>query len=231
MVKMEDAVIAKYEKFGHRFEILVDPFLAMELKHGNKINFDDLLASDEVFKDARKGDRQSEANIREVFKTTDIQEIAKTIIKEGEVQLTTELRRQMLDKRRKEIIDYIAKNAYDPKTKAPHPPQRIENAINELRISIDLHRSTIEQANAIVKELKKVLPITIDKIKFAVRIPAEYAGKASAAIHKYEVKQEQWQSDGSLIALFEISAGAKISLLNELNHITHGSVEVKILGD
>jgi len=229
MVKMENAVIARYEKLGHKFEMLVDPFLAMELKQGLDIRLDDLLASDEVFKDINKGDRQSEVTVKSTFKTNDPLEIAKIIIREGEVQLTTELRRAMVEKKRKEIINYIASNAYDPKTNSPHPPQRIENAMNEMRITIDLHRSFTEQANAIVKEMRKLIPISMEKMKFAIKVPAEFSGKASAAIHKYEVRQEQWQGDGSLVATFEISAGSKTQLINELNHLTHGNIDVKIL--
>src|SRR3989339_805350 len=176
MVKMENAVIARYEKLGHKFEMLVDPFLAMELKQGLDIRLDDLLASDEVFKDINKGDRQSEVTVKSTFKTNDPLEIAKIIIREGEVQLTTELRRAMVEKKRKEIINYIASNAYDPKTNSPHPPQRIENAMNEMRITIDLHRSFTEQANAIVKEMRKLIPISMEKMKFAIKVPAEFSG-------------------------------------------------------
>ena len=37
MVRVEDAVVARLEKFGHKFEILVDPDLAMDVKHNNPI--------------------------------------------------------------------------------------------------------------------------------------------------------------------------------------------------
>ena len=229
MVKLENAVTARYEREGHKFEILVDPYLALELKQGKEINFDDLLAIDEVFKDASKGDKQSENLLEEIFGTQEIIEVSKKIIKDGEVQLTTDLRREILEKKRKEVIDYISTNAYDPKTKAPHPPARIENAIAELKFSIDLHKNAIEQANALVKEMKVLLPITMEKVKLAIKVPAEHAGKASSIVHKYDVLKEQWQGDGSLIVTFEISAGTKTVLLNELNHLTHGDLESKIL--
>jgi ribosome maturation protein SDO1 len=229
MVKMEDAVIARFEREGHKFEILVDPHLAFELKQGGKVNTEGLLAADEIFKDVGQGERQSEKVIEEVFGTKEVADIAPRIIREGEVQLTTELRREMTEKRRREIIDYISTNAFDPKTNAPHPPARIENALSELRISVDLHRSVAEQATAIVKELLTLMPIKMEKIKFAIKVPAEYAGKAGAVVHRYDVKNEQWQPDGSLVAIFEIAVGLKSSLLSELNHLTHGNMESKIM--
>jgi ribosome maturation protein SDO1 len=54
MVKLEEAVIARLESHGERFEILVDPDLAMKLKKGEEVDFEELLAADTVFKDSAK---------------------------------------------------------------------------------------------------------------------------------------------------------------------------------
>ena len=231
MVRTEDAVIARYEHSGEKFEILVDPDLAMGLKHGKEINFDDLLAIDTVFKDAKKGEDKSEEKLQEVFNTTDIKEIAKKIILEGEVQLTTDQRRAIIEKKRKEIIAFISANAINPQTSSPHPVQRIENALNEIKFNVDLNKTIKEQVTEIVKEIKKILPISMEKMKIAVRVPAQFSGKASVILHKYGLEKEEWQNDGSLVAMLEIPAGVKQDLFNELNHLTHGDVETKIIDD
>ena len=229
MVKLEDAVIARYEKAGEKFELLVDPNLAMDLRHGREVNLDDLLAIDSVFKDANRGDVKSEETLKKVFGTADIREIAKRIILEGEVQLTTQQRKEILERKRKEIIAYIASNAINPQTKTPHPPQRIENAMEEAKISIDINKSAQEQVISIIKEIKRLIPISLEKLKLAVKVPPQYSGKASVILHKYELKQEEWQKDGSLVAVLEVSAGTKAKLFDELNHLTHGDIETKIL--
>jgi ribosome maturation protein SDO1 len=229
MVKLEDAVIARFEKAGEKFEILVDPRLAMDLKHGKEISFDELLAIDTVFKDANKGDEKSEESLKNVFGTEDINEIARTIIKEGEVQLTTEQRKEIIERKRMELIAFIARNAVNPQTNSPHPPQRIENALEEAKIHIDLNKSVQEHVPIALKEIKKLIPISFEKLNIAVKVPAIHAGKANTVLHKYELKKEEWQNDGSLVALLEIPAGAKAELFNELNSITHGDVETKIL--
>ncbi|MAG18122.1 MAG: ribosome assembly factor SBDS [Candidatus Diapherotrites archaeon] len=231
MVRTEDAVIARYEHSGEKFEILVDPDLAMDLKHGKEVNFDDLLAIDTVFKDAKKGEDKSEETLQKVFNTTDAKEIAKRIIEEGEVQLTTDQRRAITEKKRKEIIAFISANAINPQTSAPHPVQRIENALNEVKFNVDLNKTVKEQVTEIVKEIKKILPISMEKMKIAVRIPAQFSGAASVILHKYGLEKEEWQNDGSLVAMLEIPAGIKQDLFNELNHLTHGDVETKIIDD
>ena len=46
MVSLEDAVIARYETGGNRFEILIDPKSAQEYKEGDDIDWEDASAAD-----------------------------------------------------------------------------------------------------------------------------------------------------------------------------------------
>lgn len=222
--------MARLEKFGHKFELLVEPNLAMDLKHGKVVDLSALLAVEKVFKDAKVGDEQSPELLRKSFGTQDLSEVARRIIVEGEVQLTTEQRRRMLEKKRLEVINFICRNTINPQNKTPHPPQRIENAIEQAKVHIDLFKSVEEQAMHIIDAIRRILPISMDKIDFAVKVPSQYAGRASSVIHKFELKREEWLNDGSLAAEFLLPVGAKQDLLNELNAITHGEVIVKIIG-
>ncbi|MGI6589943.1 MAG: ribosome assembly factor SBDS [Candidatus Iainarchaeum sp.] len=229
MVRVEDAVVARLEKFGHKFEILVDPDLAMDVKHNKEVSIDSLMAIDRVFKDQKTGDEQSPDVLKKVFQTNDVGVIAKKIIQDGDVQLTTEQRRAFLEKKRLEIINFISKNAIDPKTKTPHPPQRIMNCLEQAKIHIDPFKSTEEQVNEIIKSIRVLIPISMDKIDFAVKIPAQFSGRAASIIHKYDIRREEWLNDGSLVAEFSLPVGAKQDLLNELNSATKGEVVLKII--
>lgn len=230
MVRLEDAVIARYTYKGHRFEILVDPNLAMQLRRGKQVDFNELLAVDEVFKDAAKGERQSESVIKEVFDTDNIKEIATKIITKGELQLTTEQRRALKEKKRKEIVQIICRNAYNPQTNTPHPVARIEKAMDELKININEFEPAEEQASRIIKQLRAVLPISVEKLELVVKIPAMYAGRASSMLYSYDVKKQEWQQDGSLIVVMEIPAGLRAELMDKLSKLTHGEAQIKIIG-
>ncbi|MCX6803304.1 MAG: ribosome assembly factor SBDS [Candidatus Diapherotrites archaeon] len=230
MVRVEDAVVARLERFGHKFEILVEPNLALEVKHGKDAPLDSLLAIERVFKDSKIGDEQSPDTIKKSFGTNDLTVVVKKIICDGDVQLTTEQRRHMLEKRRLEVINFISRNTINPQTKLPHPPQRIENAMEQEKIHVDAFKSVDEQVGDIVKAIRRLIPISMEKVDFAVKVPAQYAGRASTIIHKYEIKKEEWLNDGSLAAEFVLPAGAKGDLLNELNSATHGEIIVRIIG-
>ncbi|MAG22269.1 MAG: ribosome assembly factor SBDS [Candidatus Diapherotrites archaeon] len=229
MVKLEDAVIARIEKNGEHFEILVDPALALKLKKGETVSFNDLLVIDTVFKDAKKGSEQSPESLNKAFATVEINEVAEKIIMQGEVQLTTDQRRTMREAKKKEIIAIISRNALNPQTNAPHPPKRIEIALEEAKIMIDENKRADEQVSDILKELKKIIPISFEKQQIAIKVPAEQAGRVSAFLHKHDLKKEQWMNDGSLVAIVETPAGLRNEFLTELNHLTHGDVETKIM--
>ena len=230
MVRLEDAIIARYEHGGHRFEILVDPNIIDEVKSGKVENVVDYMVIDEIFKDAHKGDRASEELIKEVFGTTDVNEVAKEIIKKGQVQLTTEQRRKMLEEKKKRIIAEIARNAINPQTGAPHPPQRIELAMEEAKVHIDPLKSVEEQVPLVLKALRPIIPIRFEKVKIAVKVSGDMYGKIYGDLSKSgTIIQEEWQKDGSWIGVVEIPAGIQGEFLDMLNKKTHGNVQTKIL--
>jgi len=229
MSSLENSIIAHLDSHGEHFEILVDPDLAYMYKTGKKTDLVNVLIVEEVFKDAKKGDRHKDAALQKTFKTTDINEIAKQIFERGEIQLTTDQRRKMLEEKKKQIVDLIAREAIDPRTKAPHPPIRIEKAMEAARVHVDAFKDASVQVDAIVSALRPLLPLKFEKLRIAVRIPAEYAPKAYGTLKEFNLQKDEWQKDGSLIAVVEIFAGMQSSLYDRLNKMTGGSVETKVL--
>ncbi len=224
-----ETVIAHLNKEGKHFEIVVYPNPAYEFKNGTKKDLGGVLVTEEIFKDAKKGERQTENNLKEIFGTTDAREIAKRILKEGEIQFTTEHRRKLLEEKRKRLINTIASNCIDPRTKAPHPPQRIERAMDELKIRVDLYKPLEEQVKEAIEKLREVLPISVEKIKIAVRIPATYAAKAYGVLKEYGLEKEEWEKDGSLVAVCSMIGGMQSEFYDKINKITHGEVQTKLL--
>ncbi|MEL9998597.1 MAG: ribosome assembly factor SBDS [Thermoplasmata archaeon] len=230
MVRLEDSVVARYEAKGHRLEILIDPKLIDLLKSGKQVNIVDYMVIDEVFKDAKKGDKAGEEVLKEIFGTTDINEVAKQIVLKGQVQLTTEQRRKMLEEKKRQIVNEIAKNAINPQTNTPHPPQRIEKAIEEAKVHIDPMKSVEEQVPIVLKAIKAIIPIRIEKIKYEIKVSGEGYGKIYQDLVKMgTIVKEEWGNDGSWRAVVEIPAGMQSEFLDMLNKKTHGNVETKMV--
>lgn len=230
MVTLEDAVIARLEYYGEHFEILVDPDLAADFKRGKEIELEEILAVEEVFKDAKKGDKASEEAMMKAFNTTDIMEAAAFIIKKGQVQLTAQQRKEMQEEKRKKIIATIAREAINPQTKLPHPTRRIEIAMEEAKIHVDPFKSVDEQVNNVLKAIRTKIPIRFEKVQVAIKVPGDYSGKIYNILPEFgKTKKEEWQQDGSWIAVVEIPGGMQDNFYRKLNELTHGQVETKLL--
>ncbi len=227
MVSLDKAVIARYKSKDHHFEILVDGVLAMELKHGKEINVRDVLAVEEIFKDAKKGEKASEEAMKDVFGTDDVFKVAEEIIKHGEVQLTTEYRRKLTEEMRKRIISYIAKNAMDARTKTPIPPQRIELAMEQAKVHIDPFKPEEKQIEEIINKLRPFIPISFERKKILVKIPPQYTGKAYGILKEFGMSNEEWLNDGSLQARLTLPAGLVSDFYDKINHLTHGNADIK----
>ena len=104
-----------------KFEILVKPDPALDYKLGKNIDLGSVLVAEEIYSDANKGSRASSEKLLKHFKTTDSTEIAKQILLKGDLSLTTDQRRRMIEEKRKQIVQYINKSFVDPKTHTPHP--------------------------------------------------------------------------------------------------------------
>jgi ribosome maturation protein SDO1 len=229
-VSKKEYVVARLEIKGKRFEVLVDPYKAYRFKEGEKISIEEVVVGDYIYKDAKKGLKASPNELKEVFGTDDIYKIAVEIIKNGELQLTAEQRRQLLELKRKQIVYTIAKSAVDPVTKTPIPPTRIEKAIEEAKVRIDLYKPVEAQVPDIVKAISKVLPIKIAKALLQIIVPADYATKASNQLMKLgEIKKSTWLADGSLLLEIEIPAGMQTEVIDKVNNLTRGTATVKVI--
>ncbi len=226
----EKFTIARYTKENEHFEVLVKPQKALDYRNGKISGITEVLAAETIFSDANKGTRVKEDDLKKAFGTTDPLKIADFIIKKGQLQLTTEQRRKMVEDKRRQVIDYISHQAVDPKTNLPHPPMRIENAMEQIRYPIDPYKSVEEQAREIIKLLRPILPLKVEQISVGVHVPATYAQRAYGSLKTYgAIKREEWRSDGSWYGVLEMPAGSYASFLNKLGEVTKGSGEAKTI--
>lgn len=226
----EKYTIARLTIAGEHFEILVKPQAALDYKLGKPVEISQLLFIDPIFTDASKGMKASEEKLLDAFKTVDPLKIAEIIMQRGELQLTTEQRRQLVEDKKKQIIAFICRHCLDPRTGFPHPPLRVEQAVSQIRIAVDPFRSADEQAREVIQALRSVLPLKIEQIRMAVKIPPEFAARAYGPIKGFgSISQEEWQANGSWVAIVEMPAGLHGDFLEKLGRITQGTIQTKIL--
>ncbi len=216
MVSLDDAVLARLEKGGKRYELLIDPSLVDAFRQDPaSVDLEDFLAMDEVFHDARAGERPTEEAIQSVFGTLDIASIVQQVLDKGSIQLTTAQRKQMVEQMRQQIIHHIHTRAVDPKTKSPHPKTRLELALEESRYSVDPFKRLEEQVNDAIKRLKPLLPLSFETVRLAFKIPGTAYGSVQQVLRPHQ-QREGWLEDGSWACVVECPAGMKGDLISQV---------------
>ncbi len=226
---MVDVTVVKFSFEGEKFEILVKPDLALDYKLGKKKDLSSILVSDEIYTDSSKGTRASTEKLLKAFKTDDAAIIAEKILQKGDLNLTTDQRRKMIEQKRKQIVEFVAKTYVDPRSHLPHPPLRIEQAMKDARVSVDPQKNVDEQVKDIVEKLRSIIPLKSENLDLEIIIPAQYAAKSYSVLKSAgTLKKEDWLTNGSLKAILEIPAAARPNVIDRLGSITKGTATVEV---
>lgn len=255
-IDLGEYIVGRIEKSGRLFEMLMDPGKAWEAKKSireeidnrfkegakksrltvddilknNKFNLELIFESFTVFEDLRRGKKATDGDMEAVFDTTEGMRIAGHILLEGEIHWTKTQREEERSKKLKQIISIISKNAINPQNKKPHPYQRIEKAIEEAHVKIDLMRNAEEQVDDVVKSIRPIIPIRMEQVEMAVKIPSAFTAKGYNIVAQLaQIKNEEWQSDGSWVSVVSLPAGLQMEMIDKLNKLTHGRVQTKLL--
>ena len=216
MVSLDDAVLARLEKGGKRYEVLVDPDLVDQWKSDSStIELDDFMAMDEIFHDARAGERPTEEALMNAFQTLDVEAILNIILEKGSIQLTTAQRKARVEHMRQQIIHHIHSQAIDPKSKSPHPRTRIELALEESKYSVDPFKRLEDQVKDAIAKLKPLIPLSFESVRLAFRIPGSAYGSVSQLLRTHQ-QREGWLENGDWACVIEIPAGMKGDVIGQV---------------
>ena len=242
---IDKQVVARLSSHGHNFEILVHSDKAQLFRGGKISDVRDVLITDGIFKkirtvktrdkvlmmdDAKSTERIDDSTLLDVFGTADVLKVSEQILQKGEIQHTTEQRHEMLEQKRRKIIDLIVKGGIDPRTNAPHTPQRVESAMEEAKVNVELHKPAEAQVKGIVSKIMPFLPIKIEKKKILLKIPVNVAGRArTIVVGSCTILKENWIGDKWNVTA-EVPAGLQEKLFSQLNNLTHGELESENVG-
>lgn len=219
--------LARLKKGGENFEVVIsDVDKALAFRSGKEIRVNEFVQSQTVFENANKGIKSSETKVKSVLGDTPVARI----IRDGELHLTADQRKKLMEDRRNRIIEHIQQNSVDPKSGSPHPRQRIELAMDQAKVSVDISENTEAQIQKVIKSIRTIIPLSFDKVKLNINIPAKYAGSAYSALknrYSASMKKEEWQNDGGIKVELEVVGGAKSDIYSLINKLTNGEAEIR----
>ncbi len=210
---------ARIKQKGKHFEIIVDLEEALKFKKGQSSWMES--ADGRIYSDIKKGNVASTNDLKDAFGTTDVSEIVKKIVKDGEVLTTQEHRDEEREKKLKQVVDFLSRNTVNPQTGNPHTPDKIHRALEEAHVNIK-NTSVESQIKDILAEISKIIPVKFETKRIKITIPAIHTGKAYSIVGQYK-EEENWMNDGSLEVVISIPAGLVMDFYDKLNSATHGS--------
>jgi ribosome maturation protein SDO1 len=221
-----DAIRIRYNE-GKTFEILVEPEPAKKAKlEGKEFDMPRLMFVQEVFTNAQKGERASPDELEREFGTKQVMEAAKKVFEKGNMQLTTEQKAEMREDKHKQVVNMIARRVQNPKTHNPHPPERVENALDEAGFNAYAFQDVEEQFEEAIEAIRPIIPVSLDKKTVAIKIPSDQAGRAYDTLQqKTDILEEQWGDN--FYAKIRVPAGILTEVMEEIQEMTGGDSEVK----
>jgi ribosome maturation protein SDO1 len=219
--------LARLKRDGTVFEVIIDPQKAFEFLETGSVDIEDILTAPDVYTDAQSGEHAKESDLIRSFGTTAPHEIARTILEDGEVQLSAEQRAAIKERLERRVLDAIARRGVDPRTDNPHPRARIESALEEvkfrIRESVPIEKNVADAIDAI----RAVLPIKVALKTFDVTVAPHHSGKVLGIAGRLgDIKHQEWGAQGSLTITLEIPAGMRDELYTKLNDATSGDIDI-----
>nr|QSE03641.1 Ribosome maturation protein SBDS [Metchnikovella dogieli] len=160
-IKLENVSCVQFKKNGMRFELACHTNKLYDYQNNLIRSEDDVVQTKSIFKNISKGLLASKEELSAGFGNIDINTIIKEILSKGILQLSHKERGERLEKMQKEISHLIAELCFNPESGLPYSPKRIEWAMAEAQVSINVMKSTKQQALKIIQvlEAKKTIPI------------------------------------------------------------------------
>ncbi|MEM1557060.1 MAG: ribosome assembly factor SBDS [Thermoproteota archaeon] len=225
----KQSTVSRLSIRGEKFEIIVAPDPALNFKLTGKGDIRKILLVDEVYSDSKKGLRVSSEKLKKFFGTTDVFKIAEKILLEGELQLTSEQRRRMIESKRQQTIAMLSKTLLDPSLGNPIPSLRIEQALNQIGISIDPFKPPEEQIKNVIKALRQILQFKVNEVSLTLTCQQEESTDVYGFLNSFgEVDHTKAQKDRSVKISARIPSVLMSYFLEKLNEKYGDKVKVDI---
>ncbi len=219
--------VVKMKTHGKYFEVAIDPEKTIQYKEGENIPMSEIVEAEHIFTDMKKGLFASSEDLKEVFGTSDALKVTQIMLDKGEIQFTHAYRQKLHEQKFRKIVTTIHRMAIDPRTKLPHPINRIEAALEEAKIKIDDARSADKQIKEIVIKLQPIIPLSIEEFSYSIHVPVHYAKNVQNLLKsEATILNEKWMGESGAIFNFKVPAGKSRDLIEKINGQTHASVQI-----
>jgi ribosome maturation protein SDO1 len=126
---------------------------------------DEVLQVASVFTSVSKGVLAKSEELKKAFGTDDTRKCCMNILEHGELQVSEQERKSLLEQTFKDIATIIAEKCVNPDTGRPYPAGIIERAMHDAHYSVHPAKTAKQQALAVIKLLQEKGDIKIERAK------------------------------------------------------------------
>jgi ribosome maturation protein SDO1 len=210
---------ARLRRGSNQYEVLVNLEEALKVRKGTG-NINVAVLTNAVFSNLKAGNIAPRDMLEVDFGSSDIAVVGEKIIKSGELELPESFKHEEQDKRYKQVVEFLVKNAISPEGR-PYTPDRIMTALKEAHVNVK-NKPVDTQIGEILEQIQTILPIKVEIKKVRVTIPAIHSGKAYGVVSDFK-QDEEWLSNGDVVVTVAVPAGLIMDFYDKLNGVTHGS--------
>eukprot|EP00466_Bigelowiella_natans_P005217 jgi/Bigna1/71691/fgenesh1_pg.16_\ len=165
------------------FEVLAKSGAPAQFKEG-KISAEEALEIEQVFNDARKLTKCSDAELQAAFGTNDQLKCCEKVLEKGDFSLTAHERKKKIEEKTEEIVSEIIRNYRSTLTKSVVAREQVEIAFKDAKIKIDSEKPARSQIDDILEKLQTSLSLYRMETDYVIRFNSKY-GSALSVIKKY----------------------------------------------
>ena len=233
MANIDESFEVRYKKAKEMFQVLVD-FERLEdfKKRPEEINVYDVLSDTKIFKDQKRGELASQNTLNEIFNNLSEEEILKEILIKGECQIPTSYLNKKREEKKRQVISYICENAINPASKMKYTPTMLESEVNKIKYNFNPNTGFEKQAEEMIKLLKKIIPISVDKVLMKIEVPAQYAGAFYGPFRQFgKIEKEYYDNSGNLRIHLEITQSQTDKVINYIKQKSNNEASYHTVND
>jgi ribosome maturation protein SDO1 len=199
-VRLTNVAIVRMQTHGKRFEVAAYRNKVVNFRQGVETDLDETLQTDRVFTNVSKGQFAKTSDLKKCFGTADEEEICRTILMKGQVQVSDMERSAQLEATTKEVASMMAAKCVDPHSNRPYTVSQIRDAMQRAEFCVHPTRSVKQQFLDCVKLIrsKDVLPLERAKMELCIVYDSSdceeeavvQALKDAGIVSKIDVKKE-----------------------------------------
>ncbi|KAF6001249.1 hypothetical protein F1559_001824 [Cyanidiococcus yangmingshanensis] len=228
---MPQEMLVRFRHNKYNFEVATVPGTVTKYREGLLRSLEDVLVTDVIFTDYHKGARASDKELQSAFgEGFKKEEVLERIVRRGDFQLSASERRQKLEQKRNEIIEYIHKNFVDPKSRLPLPRMRVEQALETIHPRIDMDLPADRQVAQLMSKLVVCMPMKKHQVEGTLRLPHSVLGASNAIVRSYcTVSREHYTGEGAVLDIM-IAPGDYDAFIKALNQASKGNFHFDVAG-